>query len=232
MGSVFRQKAQRPIPAGAEIVTKNGQRFARWKVRGKPRTAPLVVPTNGKWAGQDRILTESKTFFAKYRDGDGLKQIVPTGCRDEQAARQVLADLERRAELVRSKVITTAQDRISQHQNAPLSEHVTAYLESLRAAETTKVHRENTRRFLERVTEDCGFSHLADLNRETVERWLSDRITKMSARTRNAYRNAAVAFGHWCVANDVYCRTRLPSCRRPTKRPTASANDVRSPKRN
>src|SRR5262245_42360331 len=105
MGTVFKQKTQRPVPAGAEFVERNGERFARWKVRGKTRTAPIVVPNKGNWAGQDRILTESKTYFARYRDADGLWKVEPTGCRDEQAARQVLGNLERQVELVVSGVM-------------------------------------------------------------------------------------------------------------------------------
>jgi hypothetical protein len=45
---------------------------------------------------------EAATFTAKYRDGEGIVREVATGCRDEQAARSVLARLERRAELVKS----------------------------------------------------------------------------------------------------------------------------------
>src|SRR5215510_2571370 len=102
MGTVFKKQVTRPLPAGAELFTRKGERFARWKDRrGKTRTAPLTVGQDGT----DRILTESPCYVAKYRDGAGVVQTVATGCRDEQAARRVLADLERKAELVRSGVM-------------------------------------------------------------------------------------------------------------------------------
>lgn len=92
MGTVFRKQTTRPLPPGAEIIVRKGERLARWKDRkGKTRTAPLTVGTGGT----DRIVTESPYFVAKYRDGTGVVRVVPTGCRDETAARQVLADLER-----------------------------------------------------------------------------------------------------------------------------------------
>src|SRR4051812_602621 len=108
---------------GAEIFVRKGERFARWKVKGKTRTAPLTTGQDGS----DRIVTESPFFVAKFRDGAGVVQTVPTGCRDETAARQVLADLERRAELVRSGVMTGAEAAIGGHQPAPLAKHLDAF---------------------------------------------------------------------------------------------------------
>jgi integrase len=181
----------------AEIFVRKGERFARWKDRkGKIRTAPL---TKGK-KGADRIVTESAYFVAKYRDGSGVLRIKPTGCRDETAARQVLAELERRAELVRSNVMTAAEAAIGDHQTAPLAKHFDAFDEHHQAKGVTKIHREDTGRYLRRLAADCAFGTLADLRREALERWLALRTAEgMSARTRNAYRNALVAFGNWCV---------------------------------
>ena len=95
----------RPLPPGAEIIVRKGERCARWKDRrGKSRTAPLTVGKDGS----ERIVTESPYYVAKYRDGGGVVRVEPTGCRDETAARQVLVDLERKAELVLSNVMTAA----------------------------------------------------------------------------------------------------------------------------
>src|SRR5436305_106579 len=103
MGTVYKKTTTRPIPRCAEITTKKGERVACWRVRGKPRTAPVTLGENGA----ERIVTESATYFAKFRDGAGIVRTVATGCRDGQAARQVLADLERKAELVRSGMLTS-----------------------------------------------------------------------------------------------------------------------------
>ena len=113
MGTVFKKSFTKPVPAGAETIVRKGERFALWKdSRGKARKARLIVGEDGG----ERITIETPYFTAKYRDGAGLVRTVATGCRDETAARQVLADLERKAELVRSGVMTTAEEQVGKHQ--------------------------------------------------------------------------------------------------------------------
>src|SRR4029077_9441758 len=93
MGSVFKKTVTRPLPPGAEIITREGVRLARWRDRkGKTRTAPVMTGNDGA----DRIRDESGTYVARYRDGDGIVVEVSTKCRDKTAAQSVLADLERR----------------------------------------------------------------------------------------------------------------------------------------
>src|SRR5262245_19462593 len=111
MGSVFRKTVTRPLPPGAEIIVRKGERLARWRdTKGKVKTAPL---TTGK-DGADRIVDESSTYFARYRDGNNHVVEEPTGCRDDSAARQVLADLERKAERVRAGLISPAEARTAE----------------------------------------------------------------------------------------------------------------------
>ena len=197
MGSVYLKTFTKPLPAGAEIFVRKGERFARWKDRkGKARTAPLTVGKDGS----ERVTLESPYFVAKYRDGANRVREVATGCRDETAARQVLADLERKAELVRSNVITAAEAAIGDHQAAPLAEHFNAYLTYLQAKGACKEHRSERRRQLRRLAGDCSFAALGDLRRETLERWLNAQVQAgMGARTRNSYLCSALAFCNWCI---------------------------------
>jgi integrase len=200
MGTVFRKCYTKPLPAGAETFVRKCERLARWRDRrGKTRTAPLTTGEDGG----DRIVINSPYYVAKYRDGAGVVRVVPTGCRDETAARRVLADLERKAELVRAGVLTAAEAAVGESRPAPLAEHLDAYDEHLRAKEVTEVHREDTGRYLRRLAADCAFGTLADLRREALERWLGLRVAQgMSARTRNAYRNALVSFCNWAVGTN------------------------------
>jgi integrase len=200
VGTVFRKTFTKPLPANAETFVRKGERFARWKDRrGKTRTAPVTVPRKGKWAGRERIVLESPYYVAKYRDGAGVVQVAPTGCRDETAARQVLADLERRAELVRSGVMSGAEAAIGRHHAAPITEHINAYITYLEAAGCCKEHRKERRRQLRRLAAECGFATLADLDRGSMERWLAERTPGgMGARTRNSYLTSVIAFCNWC----------------------------------
>src|SRR4051812_31695487 len=99
MGSVFKKTVTKAIPVGAETFIREGQRYARWKdAAGKTRKARITVGRDGTL----RITIESSRYYAKYRDGDRIVRTVPTGCKDETAARAVLAELEREAELIKA----------------------------------------------------------------------------------------------------------------------------------
>ena len=197
MATVFRKTYTKPIPANAETFTRKGQRLARWKdAKGKMRTAKVTVGKDGA----TRVLIEAGTFTAKYRDGSGVVREVSTGCRSEQAARGVLHGLLTRAERVKSGYLTAEQDRMADHQTTPLSLHVTDYIDCLKSRRVTRTHREDRERYLRRLNADCRFSQLSALDRSALEHWLSARADEdMSARSRNAYRSAAVAFCNWCI---------------------------------
>src|SRR6516225_10218391 len=167
MGTVFKKTFTKPLPPGADTFVRKGERFARWKDRkGKTRTAPLTVGKDGT----DRLVIESPYYVAQYRDAAGVVQVEATGCKDETAARRVLADLERKAELVRSGVMSAAESSIGERQAAPLEDHFGAFDLHLRAKDATRIHREDTGRYLRRLADDCGFSQLADLDAAPVER--------------------------------------------------------------
>jgi hypothetical protein len=142
MGSIFKMTVTRPLPSGAEIIVRQGVRLARWRdAKGKSKTTPLTIGKDGT----ERIRDESSTYFAKLRDGNGIVVEAPTGCRDETAARQVLADLERKAERVRAGLLTSAEARTAEHLATPISEHIAAYIDALTAAGAVELHRHNTK---------------------------------------------------------------------------------------
>lgn len=91
-----------------ELFTNGGQRIARWKAGKRIRTAKVTTGRDGS----ERIVTKSTTYFASHRDGKGFVcDGMATDCRDEAAARAVLTSLEKRAEKVRSGIITSARRR-------------------------------------------------------------------------------------------------------------------------
>jgi len=198
MGTVYRKTFTKPLPAGAEIIVRKGERLARWKdSKGKARMAPVA---GDKAAEPSRISVTAGTYTAKYRDGNGLVVEVSTGCRDQDAARKVLGELERRAELVKAGVVTAAENAVADHQATPLVKHFDAYVGYLVVQGVSKRHPQDVRRQLDRLAGECLFAKLADLGRDALERWLvAQAQAGMGARTRNTYRAAAVAFGNWCV---------------------------------
>ncbi len=202
MASLFRKTVTRPLPAGADIIDRKAGPVAVWKDRnGHKQTVPLVLDTEGKpklgLDGKPRVRTQSRTVYAKV---PGIGDAIPTGCRTEDAARYKLAELVKRAEHLKSGILTTAEARTADHQAAPLAEHFDAYGEHLRASGCTAAHRKNVRGRLRRLGAECGFAKLAELDRAELEKWLvAQEAADMSARTRNAYGAAAVSFANWCV---------------------------------
>jgi hypothetical protein len=199
MGNVFKKTVTRPLRPNAEIITRQGGRLARWRdATGKTKTVPVTV---GKDAAE-RIRDESSTYVARFRDGIVVE--VSTGCRDKTAAQNVLADLERKAERVLSGLLTPAEARTAEHLATPIRAQFDAYLNALAAAGSVPLHRHNVKTYLNRLAVDCGFGRLADLNRESLERWLA-RETKSgrSARSRNTHRSSLIAFANWCADPNI-----------------------------
>lgn len=201
MGSVYKKTYTKPLPANSELFTRRGEQFARWKpAKGKTQTARVTTGQDGTL----RIVVESGTFVAKYRDGSGIVCEVSTGCRDEAAARSVLNRLERRAELVKSGVISEAEDSIADQQAVPLVEHFGKFREHLRSQEVSREHLETTRRCLARLAAECSWNWLRDMTRQSVETWMTQELEKekpASAAAINKHITCVVTFGNWCVDN-------------------------------
>lgn len=196
MGMVFRKCYTMPVPAGAEIVERDGQRLARWRVRnGQQRSAEVVDGADGRL----RVRGQSRSFMARYRDGNGAIVEIATNCRDEIAARAVLAQLERRAELVRAGVMTAAEDNAADHASVPLERHLDAYERHLQAKGGDPRRIAMLRRRLDRMARECRLSRLSALSAGRVEEWLAHQADlDMAPATRNVYRESLVCFGNWC----------------------------------
>ncbi len=195
MGTVYRETYTKPLPPDAELYTRKGERFARWRDRqGRKRTAKVTATTTG-----DRLLIEAGTYIAKYRDGSGRLCKVSTGCRSEDAARAVLGELERRAELVRANVLTVEQDAASEHQCTTLAEHVKAYAAHQKAKGCHPHRIQADRRRVECVAAALTWRRLGDMSGEALTRWLgTQREGTMTPANSNEYRRSLVGFANWC----------------------------------
>lgn len=199
MGSLRKKTSTKPLPTGAELFDRKGQQFVRWNDScGKTRTAKLTTGHDGS----QRIVVQSSRWTAKFRDGSGVIQEVNTGCRDKSAAQTMLTDLERRAELVRSGVMTASDESVADHQPTRLVDHLEGFIRSLKAAGRSDRHISDTDRLAKQITADCGFRVLRDIEADRVESWLVDKLDAgMAARTRNSYLGSLKGFCAWCVRN-------------------------------
>lgn len=205
MATIFRITYTQPLPKTAEMVDRQGRKMALWRDRQGRKHYDEV--TTGR-LGQVKIVRYSPTWLARYRDANGEVVTVSTQCRDENAARQLLADLVRRVEHVKAGILTPQQDRMADHAGRTVAEHVADYLahlqaKTVRGKRVSAEHRENVERQLQCILADCGFTRLAGIHRDAMECWMNrQEAAGMGARTRNTYRAAIVAFCNWCVETD------------------------------
>jgi integrase len=206
MATVFRKSTVRPVPAAAVITTdRGGHETAKWTPRDARR--PITAPVRTLADGRRVVEVETGCYYAKFRDADGKVRIVSTGCKDEAAARQFLAAQVKRAERIKAGVMTPREADAADRMREPLDHHIADYIARLpgkRGGPATPMHRDNTRRSLQRLAADCRWTCLADLTRDSLERWIADEAGKgRSARSINAYREAAIAFANWCADPNV-----------------------------
>ena len=218
MGAVFKPFVTRPLPDGAQLVTRAGKRVAVWTdASGKKRQAPA---TDGD---TPRIRVRGGTYTAQFKDGSGVVRRVSTGCKSLDAARAVLADLESRADKVRAGIVTQAEANVAEHADTHVVDHVDAYLDELAykpgkgaRRSINAEHLANVRRSLRLAVDECGFRRLRDLNRLAVEKWVArllalpdDAIVddagvvitpaRPAARTINVRLCSLTAWGNWLV---------------------------------
>ena len=212
MASVYRKTITKPLPASAEIFSREGSQFARWKDRrNKSHTAAVIKGRDGSM----RIAIKAKTYTAKYRDGQGILREVSTRCRSKEGARAVLKELLDRAEKVRSGILSPAEDAIIDHLDTPLASHIEAYLEDHRSRGSSTSHLEGVEIRLNRLCRELSLVRLGDLRPETMAKWLAARSQEgIAARTRNSYLEVWKAFCNWCADTNRLASNPLAKLRK------------------
>ena len=139
MARIFRQTYTKPMPDGAEIITRKGKRLARFRdSRGRMVTAPLT-------AGGKRVIRESPKWYIDYTDGSGHPRRVP-GFTDKRATEQRATDLEKKAERERAGIIDERSIDRSRQLQLNIDEHVDAYRNHLQACGVSLWHLSETLR--------------------------------------------------------------------------------------
>ena len=200
MATIYRKVYPVPMPDGAEVISRRGERLARWiDGNGNVKTAPLAE--RGK-----KIMHEAGCWYARYRDAGGIDRRVSTNCHDEQAARKVLSDLLAEVEKVRSGILTPQESQAARHAVHPVAEHIADYMaflaaKTVRGRKVSASHRYNVGKQLNRLVDECGFKRIGDVTRQRVTKWLDDETVKAqkSPRTIMKYRATLTAFCKWCV---------------------------------
>ncbi len=204
MTSVYKKIHKRPLPDDFVVVVRkrNGEsvKIARWK-DGKDRYREAELHEDGQ-----HIKVESRYYYARYVDGQGIYRRVSTECSDKQAAEQVLRDLIANADAVRSGIVTQGHVDAKHHAKRPIGEHIDDYVRYLehkttRGKRTSSTHVANVQRQIKRLVADCQIKRLADISKGKIARWMhaQEDEGQVAGRTINTHRSAALAFCRWCV---------------------------------
>ncbi len=163
MSNLRRIPYTKTIPADAQLVSRKGECFARFKDRqGRTIEAPLTG--DGR-----RVRLLSRKWYGTYRGADGAEHCVPLST-DKTAAGQMLADLVRKAELKKANI----SDPFEAHRNRPLADHLAEWESSLLAGGASAKHVRQTVACVRRVVDGCRFVFMADLSASRVQQFLAD----------------------------------------------------------
>jgi hypothetical protein len=161
MPKPFKPTRPYPLPAGAEVVERDGRPHVRMKERG--RTVYYLLTKDGT-----KYLKPSKCYYFDIRDENGIVRRV-RGSSDRAVTEQMIADWQRRFE--RRKL--GYADPAEEHATRPLADHLADYAAYLEAKGDTSAHVKLTISRIRAVLDGCGFTFLRDLDANTVSAWLT-----------------------------------------------------------
>jgi hypothetical protein len=215
MSSIRRIPYTKPIPPGAKIFTRKGERFARFTSRNKNVVAPLSDD------GQ-RLRLYTRKYYAEIH---GVLTPLAT---NEQASLIMLGELMKKAELKKAG----AADPFEEHHNRPLvcpecNSRGKKLADGAACDCPARPHLSDFRRHLE--ARDCVPDHVAhvipqcvavltgikakrisDLDAEAVAAWLAQqREAGMSISTSNHYLKSVKGFSKWLVKSQRSSRDAL-----------------------
>ncbi len=190
MSRIYQQSYWYPVPDHAQIVTKKGERFARFKDRrGRTITAPLCDD-------EKHCVRKTRKWYGEYKDADGVLQNVPLSANKDEAEEK-LRELKRKVERKKKGL----RDPYEEHRDRLLSDHIEDFRESLDADNNSPKHTSQQTNRVKKICDGCRFLLLQDLQGHRAAAWLAGerKSGRMSIATSNKYLQALQQFGNWLI---------------------------------
>ena len=193
MATIYKRSRLRPIPAGAEIIERNGERIAVWKHRSTKRTQR--APLN---AAGTKVLIEAVGFEIEYMDHNGDRKRRSTRCTDRDAVQQMANELERGVLLRKEGIIDPTADRYSAEAKRSIALHLAEFKAALVGRANTAQHCEETHTKAARIVDLCKATHIAGLTASAVQTAIKTlKDEGKSLKTCNHYLRAIKGFSRW-----------------------------------
>ena len=145
-----------------------------------------------------RSKKKNQPWWIQYTDHLGNRKTVK-GFTDKRRTQELAAKRETEARLRKNGLVDAEQERITEVGRTPIEEHLPAFEESLANKDPRYVS--GTLSKIRTIIAGCGFSSLADIQREAVETYLRQRRKekeRFGPSTYNMYVQAMGSFCKWC----------------------------------
>ena len=132
MGTVYKETFTKPLPAGAKIIVRKGQRLAEWKdAKGKTPDGTADRRRGPDHRGEPAP-TPRNTGMAR---GSSARRPPAAGMNPPPG--RFSASWNAGPNWSKAKCLTAAEDAVIDHQGTPLADHIAAYLLKLEAEGTS-----------------------------------------------------------------------------------------------
>jgi integrase len=189
-----------PMPKGA-MVGLNGT--VHWTVKGKKRT--------GKISKSGTVSVQSDTWTAQFRDENGKTQRISTKTTVRSVAERVLAQYQTEVDRIRTGVATRDELSKVHFRSVTLEKALEQFKTKMIASGNGATHIDATQKRIAKLCSEAGIETLADIRRESVEKWIAVAFQKkvVATRTINAYLAAINTFVQYLVDAEILSKHPL-----------------------
>jgi integrase len=152
-----------------------------WTVRGKKRT--------GKLSKTGKVSIQVDTWTVQFTDETGKVRRVSTKTTNRSAAEKMLVRHETEIDRIRAGVMTREELTKAPIRSATLDEALEQFQIKLTANGNIPQYIHATMQQVLSILQECNIETIANIRRETIERWIAGELQKKvrSMRTINGY---------------------------------------------
>ncbi len=211
MATIYKRNRRRPIPDGAEIVTRTGKKYATWTDKRTKRQRRALLADDGK-----AILLEAADYTIEYFDHNGQRRRVGSKTPDKDAAQRLANQLETGVMERERGLIDPRQELLANESRRSVSEHLKEYEGKLRADNCDAKHIATTINYITVITQEADFTTIGDIRADKVTTYASELRKNWSARTVQAHLAAIKQFTRWLAVHNKLPSDPLASVARPS----------------